>query len=52
MFVCEPSKFQVSCSKFHAPSFKFQPIMPCNENPVFVFLFWELRSISPNFLCL
>jgi hypothetical protein len=21
----------------------------CNENPIYVFLFWELRSLSPNF---
>jgi hypothetical protein len=21
----------------------------CNENPIFVFLFWELRGLSPNF---
>jgi hypothetical protein len=21
----------------------------CNENPLYVFLFWELRSLSPNF---
>ncbi len=23
--------------------------MHCNENPIYVFLFWELRSLSPNF---
>jgi hypothetical protein len=22
----------------------------CNENPIYVFLFWELRGLSPNFL--
>ncbi len=22
----------------------------CNENPIYVFLFWELRGFSPNFL--
>jgi hypothetical protein len=21
----------------------------CNENPIYVFLFWELRDLSPNF---
>jgi hypothetical protein len=21
----------------------------CNENPIYVFLFWELRVLSPNF---
>jgi hypothetical protein len=21
----------------------------CNENPSYVFLFWELRALSPNF---
>jgi hypothetical protein len=21
----------------------------CNENPIYVFLFWEMRSLSPNF---
>ncbi len=23
--------------------------MHCKENPVYVFLFWELRGLSPNF---
>jgi hypothetical protein len=23
--------------------------MHCNENPIYVFLFWELRGLSPNF---
>jgi hypothetical protein len=23
--------------------------MHCNENPICVFLFWELRGLSPNF---
>jgi hypothetical protein len=23
--------------------------MHCNENPLYVFLFWELRGLSPNF---
>ena len=23
--------------------------MHCNENPIYVFLFWELRTLSPNF---
>jgi hypothetical protein len=22
----------------------------CNENPIYAFLFWELRGLSPNFL--
>jgi hypothetical protein len=21
----------------------------CNENPIYVFLFWELRGLGPNF---
>jgi hypothetical protein len=21
----------------------------CNENPIYLFLFWELRGLSPNF---
>ncbi len=21
----------------------------CNENPIYVFFFWELRGLSPNF---
>jgi hypothetical protein len=21
----------------------------CNENPIYVFLFWEVRGLSPNF---
>jgi hypothetical protein len=23
--------------------------LPCKENPIYVFLFWELRGLSPNF---
>jgi hypothetical protein len=23
--------------------------MHCNENPIYVFLFWELRRLSPHF---
>jgi hypothetical protein len=23
--------------------------MHCNENPIYVFLFWELRGLSPSF---
>jgi len=23
--------------------------MHCNENPIYVFLFWKLRGLSPNF---
>jgi hypothetical protein len=23
--------------------------MHCNENPIYVFLFWELHGLSPNF---
>jgi hypothetical protein len=25
-------------------------ILHCNENPIYVFLFWEFRGLSPNFL--
>jgi hypothetical protein len=24
-------------------------ILHCKENPIYVFLFWELRGLSPNF---
>ncbi len=24
-------------------------MLHCNENPIYVFLFWELRGLSPNF---
>jgi hypothetical protein len=24
-------------------------MLHCNENPIYVFLFWKLRGISPNF---
>jgi hypothetical protein len=24
----------------------------CNENPIYVFLFWELYGLSPNLMCL
>jgi hypothetical protein len=24
-------------------------VLHCNENPIYVFLFWELRGHSPNF---
>jgi hypothetical protein len=24
-------------------------VLHCNENPIYVFLFWELRGLSPNF---
>ncbi len=24
-------------------------VLPCNENPICVFLFWELGGLSPNF---
>jgi hypothetical protein len=27
----------------------FASIMHCNENPIYGFLFWELRGLSPNF---
>jgi hypothetical protein len=23
--------------------------MHCEENPIYVFIFWELRGLSPNF---
>jgi hypothetical protein len=23
--------------------------LDCNENPIYIFLFWELRGLSPNF---
>jgi hypothetical protein len=23
-------------------------ILHCNENPIYIFLFWELRGLSPN----
>jgi hypothetical protein len=24
-------------------------VLHCHENPIYVFLFWELRGLSPNF---
>ncbi len=24
-------------------------VMHCNENPIYVFLFWEMHGLSPNF---
>ncbi len=27
----------------------FYFMLHCNENPVYVFLFWDLRGLSPNF---
>ncbi len=24
-------------------------MLHCNENPIYVFLFWELHSLTPNF---
>jgi hypothetical protein len=27
-------------------------VLHCNENPIYVFLFWELHDLSPNFLLL
>jgi hypothetical protein len=29
--------------------FSMQFILHCNENPIYVFLFWELQGLSPNF---
>ncbi len=29
--------------------FSFCPCVHCNENPIYVLLFWELRGLSPNF---
>ncbi len=26
-----------------------KPALHCKENPIYVFLFWELRGLSPNF---
>ncbi len=36
------------------PDFKSMPKVHCNENSIYVFLFWELRGLSPNFhiMCL
>ncbi len=28
---------------------KNDPISQCTKNPIYVFLFWELRGLSPNF---
>jgi hypothetical protein len=27
----------------------FCTTLHCNENPIYVFLFWELRGLSPDF---
>jgi hypothetical protein len=24
------------------------PVIHCNENPIYAFLFWELRGLNPN----
>ncbi len=51
----------LSCAKQWQSSFTFSILgnsiptiilplaMHCNENPIFVLLFWELRCLSPNF---
>ncbi len=42
-------------SHWHQPDFVLyiyttvQRGVHCNENPIFVFLFWEKRGLSPNF---
>ena len=28
---------------------KLLPLLHCKENPIYVFLFWELRGLNPNF---
>jgi hypothetical protein len=36
----------------HAGTINFCPALGalhCTENPIYVFLFWELRRLSPNF---
>jgi hypothetical protein len=34
---------------FMVLSYLFRLLLHCNENPIYVFLFWELRGLSPNF---
>ncbi len=31
------------------PALHVNSSLHCNENPIYVFLFWELRGLSPNF---
>jgi hypothetical protein len=34
---------------FFTPYASLQQNTHCNENPIYVFFFWELRGLSPNF---
>ncbi len=34
---------RIFCGRKHP-----QNRLPCNENPIYVFVFWDLRSLSPN----
>jgi hypothetical protein len=31
------------------PVYQYALAIHCNENPIYVFLLWELRGLSPNF---
>jgi hypothetical protein len=41
------NRFQLGGSEARAV-LKKNLLVHCNENPIYVFLFWELRGLSPN----
>jgi hypothetical protein len=45
------SEFPYICGKFYFIFYQCIGLCDphCNENPIYVFLFWELRGLSPNF---
>jgi hypothetical protein len=42
------AKLERDSESLHTVLYKGQ-IMHCNENPIYVILFWELRGLGPNF---
>jgi hypothetical protein len=44
-YFCHPSDSTVS----EAAGIEPRTVSHCNENPIYVFLFWVLRGLSPNF---
>ncbi len=42
-FIFSQGAVQIECSNILAST------VHCNENPMYVFLFWEFRGLSPNF---
>jgi hypothetical protein len=39
----------IDCLKILAQVSSSRASSQCEENPIYVFLFWELRGLSPNF---